>query len=162
VRAVATSVVALVLVGGLAGCTQTIAGTAGPRPTVSGGGDFSSGSDTPTDAPTDSSTDQPTDTGTDIPTDVPTDVPTGLPTDGDSASIDTLCSRLDYATKQGTGVDSAVIRSYVSTMILVWGIANSDDSPYAKADAATTKACPDTRTAVLKLMNLPDLKSTEK
>jgi hypothetical protein len=164
VRTAATAVASLLLAGALAGCTQTIDGTPGPRPTVSASGDFPSGgsTDAPTDSPTDGSSETPTDEPTDEPTDpTPTEDPTDVPTDGDSGSVETLCSRLDYATEQGADVDPEVVKSYVSTVILVWGIANGDDDPYAKADSATTTSCPDTRTAVLKLMDLPDLESTK-
>ena len=159
VRSVSVSAAALLLVGSLAACTTTIEGTPGPRPSVSASGDF------PTDEPTDGTpTDEPTDsTPTDAPTDAPTDsTPTDTPTGGDTASVQTLCSRLDYAVEQGSDVDPEVVRSYVSTMILLWGIANSDDDPYSSVDAATTSACPDSRSAVLKQMKLPDLKSTKK
>ncbi|MHA3704779.1 hypothetical protein ACXR2U_21615 [Jatrophihabitans sp. YIM 134969] len=162
VRWVATSVAGLLLVGALAGCTETIAGTPGPAPQVTASGDFPTGdpTDPSTDAPSDEPTDTPTDEPTDEPTDTPTDDPTGVTTTNPD-SPETLCANLDVANKQGDGVPSDVVRSYVRTIILAWGIANSDSDPYSKADAVTTKTCPDVRSGVLKLMDLPNLKSVD-
>ena len=153
---------ALLVAAALAGCTTTIKGTPGPAPSLGAKGDFPNGTPTgfTTDEPSDSPSASPTDSPTDTSTGSPSDSSTGSPTD--AGSVDTLCSRLDTAVQQGSGVDPQVVQTYVSTMILVWGIANSDDDPYASVDAATTKTCPDTRTAVLKLIGLPDLRSTKK
>ncbi len=152
VRAGSITVAALVLACSLAGCTQAIDGTPGPRPTVSGGGDFSTGS-TASDEPTD--TGSPTDS-TESPTDEPTPTDTGAPSE--DGSVESLCSDMSDSI-DGPDIGQRGYQALIGLDILGWGLANGDSDPFSKADAATTKTCPDVRTAVLAKTGTPDLKS---
>ena len=156
VRTGLASVTALLFVGALAGCTTTIDGTPGPRPTVSSSGDFPTGdptTDSPTDDPTDDPTDEPTET--DSPTDEPTETDSPPTEDG---SIEQLCADMND-TIEGPDLGESGYQALIGLDILGWGLANGDSDPFTTVDAATTKACPDVRTAVLAKTNTPDLKS---
>ena len=152
VRTALASVTAVVLMSALAGCTTTISGTPGPPPNVSGGGDFGTGSGTATDSPSD--TDSPTDDPSE--TDSPTDEPTNTPSE--DGSIEQLCSDMSD-TIDGPDLGESGYQALIGLDILGWGLANGDSEPFDTVDAATTKACPDVRTAVLAKTKTPDLKS---
>lgn len=160
-RAWVVAIAAVALVGGLAGCTETIAGAghAGAGPTLSGGGDFPSGSPTASGSDTPSASESPTGSpsGSETPTD--TGTPSGTSSTGD---VQTLCSDLDDAASLGEPDGSAdLAKSYASLSILTWGFTINADDPWSVVDGVTEAACPDSRTAVLKATGLPDLASTK-
>lgn len=149
VRTAMASVTAVLLMSALAGCTTTIAGTPGPPPNVSGGGDFGTGSSSPTTDPSD--TDAPT-------SDAPTEDPTDTDTPTEDGSIEQLCADMQD-TINGPDLGESGYQALIGLDILGWGLANGDSEPFDTVDAATTKSCPDVRTAVLAKTNTPDLKS---
>lgn len=156
VRTAMASVTAVLLMSALAGCTTTIAGTPGPPPNVSGGGDFGTGSGTPTTDPTDDPTSE---SPTDDPTsDSPTEDPTDTDTPSEDGSIEQLCADMQD-TIDGPDLGESGYQALIGLDILGWGLANGDSEPFDTVDAATTKSCPDVRTAVLAKTNTPDLKS---